>query len=212
MIRQLSDCRLGHPLLYFDEVSSTNDVLREKAAAGAPEGTVVVAGAQTAGRGRRGKTWLSIPGKGVYLSLLLRPRWPAMESANIAFFAPLAAARTLERLNIGRVNLKWPNDLLVGGRKIGGVLIESRIQSGMLEFVIVGIGINVMHTRADLKLIGENTATSCLAEGANISPADVIVKLLTEFDVCYYMIQRGDRQAIIDEWSQRRYQVERRGQ
>ena len=203
MIKQLSDCRLGRPLYYFDEVSSTNDVLREKAAAGAPEGTVVIAGAQTAGRGRRGKVWLSGPGKGVYLSLLLRPRWPATESPYIAFFAALAAARTLERFNIGAVMLKWPNDMLVGGRKIGGVLIEPRIQRGTLEFVVVGIGINVLHTREDLKPLGDDVATSCLVEGADVLPDDVIVNLLAEFDICYYMVQRGDKKAIIDEWAQR---------
>jgi BirA family biotin operon repressor/biotin-[acetyl-CoA-carboxylase] ligase len=199
----LVNCRLGKPLFYFDEVTSTNDVLREKAVAGAPEGSTVIAGTQTAGRGRRGKKWLSVPGKGVYLSLLLRPRWPATESPYIAFFAALAAARTLERFNIGAVKLKWPNDLLVNGKKIGGVLIEPRIHRGLLEFIVVGIGINVTHNRDDLNPLGEKAATSCLLEGADISCDDVIINLLAEFDICYYMIQHGDKKAIIDEWSQR---------
>jgi len=199
----LLNCRLGKPLFYFEKVSSTNDVLREKAAAGAPEGSVVIAGAQTAGRGRRGKQWLSIPGKGVYISLLLRPRWPATESPFIAFFAALAAARTLERFNVGAVKLKWPNDLLINGKKIGGVLIEPRISRGQLEFVVAGVGINVLHGAGDLEPLGANAATSCLLEGADVTCEDVIINLLAEFDICYYMIQRGDKKAIIEEWARR---------
>jgi len=199
----LVNCRLGKPLLYFEEVSSTNDILREKAAAGAPEGCVIIAGAQTAGRGRRGKQWLSIPDKGVYLSLLLRPCWPATEAPFIAFFAALAAARTLDRFNIGNVKLKWPNDLLINGKKIGGVLIEPRINRRELEFVVVGVGINVLHSPGDLKQLGDNAATSCLLEGADITCDDVIINLLAEFDICYYMIQHGDKKAIIEEWARR---------
>lgn len=195
--------RLGKPLYYYDEVSSTNDVLREKAAAGAPEGCVVIAGTQTAGRGRRGKQWLSLPGKGVYLSLLLRPRWPATESPFIAFFAALAAARALDRLNIGAVKLKWPNDVLVKGKKIGGVLVEPRINRGCIEFVVVGVGINVLHKQEDLQPLGANAATSCLLEGAAVTCDEVVVKLIAEFDVCYYMIHHGDTKAIIEEWARR---------
>lgn len=190
-------------MFYYEEVSSTNDILREKAAGGAPEGCVVIAEAQTAGRGRRGKQWLSIPNKGVYLSLLLRPRWPAAESPYIAFFAALAAARALEGLNIGAVRLKWPNDVLIDGKKIGGVLIEPRINHGLLEFVVVGVGINVLHTREDLKPLGANAATSCLLEKADVTCDEVIIRVLTEFDSSYYMIQCDDKKAIIEEWSRR---------
>lgn len=205
----LANCRLGHPLFYFKEVSSTNDVLRAEAAAGAPEGCVVIAGAQSAGRGRRGKQWLSLPGKGVYLSLLLRPRWPASESPYIAFFAALAAARTLDRLNIGAVKIKWPNDVLINGKKIGGVLVEPRINRGLLEFVVVGVGINVLHTREDLKPLGAAAATSCLLEGGHVTCDEVIINLLAEFDICYYMIQRGDKKAIIEEWARRSVKIRR---
>lgn len=202
--------RLGKPLFYYDKVSSTNDVLREKAAAGAPEGCLVIAGAQTAGRGRRGKQWLSVPGKGVYLSLLLRPYWPATESPFITFFAALAVARALDRLNLGAVRLKWPNDVLIKGKKIGGVLIEPRISRGLIEFVVVGVGINVLHKRDDLQALGKNTATSCLLEGADVTCDDVVINLLAEFDVCYYMIHSGDKKAIVEEWVQR--SIKSRGQ
>ena len=164
---------------------------------------MVIAGAQSAGRGRRGRQWLSLPGKGVYLSLLLRPRCPATEAPYIAFFAALAAARTLDRFNIGAVKLKWPNDVLINGKKIGGVLIEPRIKGGALEFAVIGVGLNVRHTRDDFKPLGTAAATSCLLEGADITCDDVIINLLAEFDICYYMIQRGDKNTVIEEWAQR---------
>lgn len=163
-----------------------------------------MAGSQTAGRGRRGKQWLSLPGKGVYLSLLLRPRWPACESPFISFFSAVAVARALERLRLGAVQLKWPNDVLVKGRKIGGVLIEPRISAGRIEFVVVGIGINVLHKAEDLQPLGEGAATSCLLEGIKIDCDEVIIRVLTEFDLCYYMIQRGDKKTIIEEWTRRK--------
>lgn len=189
-------------MYYYEETSSTNDILKEKAEAGAPEGCVVIAGAQTAGRGRRGRHWLSLPGKGVYLSLLLRPRWPAGESPFISFFAAVAAAKALERLHVGAVKLKWPNDVLVKDKKIGGVLIEPRVSSSRLDFVVVGIGLNVLHRQDDLQSL-KDKATSCYLEGVKVDCEDVIISILTEFDLCYYMIQRGDKETIVKEWSRR---------
>jgi BirA family biotin operon repressor/biotin-[acetyl-CoA-carboxylase] ligase len=199
----LVDCRFGKPLYYLKSVTSTSDFLKERAEKGAPEGCVVVAETQTAGRGRRGRHWLSLPGKGVYLSLLLRPQWPASESPFISIFASLAAARALENLRIGKVNLKWPNDLLVQGKKIGGVLVEPRVNSGQLEFVVVGVGINVLHRHDDLQSLGIGKTTSCYLEGLKVECEDVIARVLAEFDLCYYMIQRGDKATIIKEWSRR---------
>jgi len=122
----------------------------------------------------------------------------------------LAAARTLDRFNVGDVKLKWPNDLLINGKKIGGVLVEPRVSRGMLEFVVVGVGINVRHSAGDLKPLGINAATSCHLEGADVTCDDVIINLLSEFDICYYMVQCGDRKAIMEEWAKR--SIKERGQ
>ena len=137
--------------------------------------------------------------------MLLRPRWPADEAPFVAFFSALAVARALEGLEVGEVKLKWPNDVLVNGKKIAGVLIEPRIKSGRVEFVVVGIGINVLHRQEDLEPLGKAAATSCFLEGAHASCDDVVIRVLTEFDLCYYMIQRGDKAAIINEWSRRNF-------
>ena len=133
--------RFGRPYRYLPAVSSTQDALRELAEAGAPEGAVVVAERQTAGRGRRGRRWES-PGGGLYLSVLLRPRIPLERLPLVPLAAGVAVARAA-----GVGGLKWPNDLvaLVGGswRKLGGVLLEAEILGEELKYVLLGVGLNV---------------------------------------------------------------------
>jgi BirA family transcriptional regulator, biotin operon repressor / biotin---[acetyl-CoA-carboxylase] ligase len=129
---------LGHSVRWYPEVTSTNDVALRLAEQGAAAGVTVVADAQTAGRGRAGRTWWSPPGAGLYVSVILRPGAGAMRlltlAAGVATAEGLAAATGLE------VHVKWPNDLYVGARKIGGILAES---GDGLRHVVVGIGINL---------------------------------------------------------------------
>jgi BirA family biotin operon repressor/biotin-[acetyl-CoA-carboxylase] ligase len=125
----------------YDTVASTMDLLHQLAAAGASPGTIVVAAEQTAGRGSRGRSWHS-PRGGLWLSLLLRPAAAGSELLGIR--TGLAVAEALETLRPGlRVELKWPNDLLLGDRKLGGVLCEARWVGGVPAWVAIGIGINV---------------------------------------------------------------------
>ncbi|HQZ54915.1 MAG TPA: biotin--[acetyl-CoA-carboxylase] ligase [Thermoflexales bacterium] len=139
----------------FEEVTSTMDVARELAEAGAPEGVCVVAGAQTSGRGRMGRTWFSPPGTALYMSLLLRPTflptarggWLAMLSA-VAVRGGAQAMLDTAGCPTADLALKWPNDVLLGGRKLAGILIESTFAGDGLERVVVGIGLNV-NTRFD---------------------------------------------------------------
>src|SRR6267142_5468761 len=112
--------KLGKSLLRFDSVSSTNDVARELALAGASEGLCVIAREQTAGRGRQGRSWSSPPGEGLYMSLILRPEIRAAESAIITLAAAVAVAETLKLDFQVSVDIKWPNDILASGRKICG--------------------------------------------------------------------------------------------
>ena len=132
--------RFGRPYRYLGTVSSTQDVLRRMAEEGAPEGTVVLAERQTAGRGRRGRVWAS-PGGGLYFSLLLRPREPLERLPLLPLAAGLAAARAA-----GVGGLKWPNDLVVwreGWRKLGGVLLEAEILAEEVTYALLGVGLNV---------------------------------------------------------------------
>ncbi len=159
----------GYPYRWFAETESTNDVARDWALAGAPEGAVVVAARQTVGRGRRERIWNSPPGLGLYASFVLRPGWPAEDAPNLAILAGMAAFHAMEKVGVEDLRIKWPNDVLANGKKICGVLVEPRLGAGRIEFAIAGIGINVGHAAADFPAELRASATSCRLEGAAIS-------------------------------------------
>ncbi len=201
--RKLAGRRLGLPLLWFDTVGSTNDLLKEKAQAGAPEGCVIIADGQTRGRGRRGKEWLSLAGKGVYMSVLLRPRWAAPEASFISMLAVVAVAQALEKIGVKHLSVKWPNDILARGKKISGILVEPRISRKLIDFAVVGIGINVGHRRRDLRPLDHAAATSCRLEGVRTDCDRVIIHVLKELESCYDRVHQNQTASIMDEWSRR---------
>lgn len=130
---------------FYEEVGSTNDVLRQMAAEHAPEGSVVIADSQTAGRGRMGRSWEAPSGSSLLMSVLFRPDLPPMEAYRLVMACGLAAAEACEAISPAQVAVKWPNDLLIGGRKMTGILAEAEPTSdgsGMV-WVVVGMGINV---------------------------------------------------------------------
>jgi BirA family transcriptional regulator, biotin operon repressor / biotin---[acetyl-CoA-carboxylase] ligase len=140
----------AYHVVRLTEVDSTNDELKRRIAAGCPAGTVVVAGTQSAGRGRRGRTWQS-PAGNLYASLLLRPGCGIVRALELVFVAGLAVADAVEGRAKGAagqgaaVRCKWPNDVLLDGRKIAGILVESQADAdGGLDWLVVGIGVNVM--------------------------------------------------------------------
>jgi BirA family biotin operon repressor/biotin-[acetyl-CoA-carboxylase] ligase len=202
--RALAGRRLGQPLFWFATVGSTNDVLKEKAQAGGPEGCTVIADRQTRGRGRRGKHWHSRKGKGVYLSLLLRPGWPAGEASLISMLAVVGVARGLEALGVRQIRVKWPNDVLAGGKKIAGILVEPRVSRHLIDFAVVGIGINIGHTRSDLDFPGAAAATSCRLEGVALDCEQVIIQVLKELDACYDLVRQNRKDQLLEEWARRR--------
>ncbi|MDD5707688.1 MAG: biotin--[acetyl-CoA-carboxylase] ligase, partial [Kiritimatiellae bacterium] len=133
---------LGRELHYLTVTSSTNRDLTRLAEAGAPEGTVVVAECQQAGRGRMTRGWFSPPGGGLYFSVLLRPEIEPARATSLPLIVGLAVARTVERCVPGlRAEVKWPNDILVEGRKICGILCELQAESDRIHHIVAGIGI-----------------------------------------------------------------------
>ena len=139
--------RLKGPWKLVEETPSTNDLLKSLASQGAPEGTLVVAHSQTRGRGRLGRSWVSPPGLGLYFSILLRPPLPGPQLAPLTLLAGLAAVEALESLGAGVPALKWPNDLLLKGKKLGGVLCEYLADAPKPAFIL-GMGINLNHETA----------------------------------------------------------------
>jgi BirA family biotin operon repressor/biotin-[acetyl-CoA-carboxylase] ligase len=168
-------------LIRCDSVGSTNDEAKRLAQAGAPEGTLVWALAQTAGRGRRGRPWQSPPGN-LYLSLLLRPTGPIAQAAQLGFVAALALGDALQPMLGGGTALrfKWPNDVLLDGRKLAGILLESETTAGEgAAFVVIGVGVNLAAAPAD----AEFPATSLAAAGiAGVTPALLLEAFAHHFE------------------------------
>lgn len=186
----------GYPRRWLAETESTNDLARDWALAGAPDGAVVVAGRQTHGRGRRARPWASPAGLGLYASFVLRPDWPATDAPLLAILAGLAAFHALEKAGVNELRVKWPNDLLANGRKICGILVEPRLGAGRIEFAIVGIGINVGQAQADFPAELRATATSCRLAGAAISVDFMLEALVTSLQE----VRRRSRAVLRVEW------------
>lgn len=169
----------GYRLLALDDVDSTNDEARRLAAAGAASGTLVWARRQSRGRGRRGRPFVSPPGN-LYCSLLLRPECRPAEAPELCFVAAVAVGETLAELLPADVRLghKWPNDVLVGGRKVAGILLESGAAGEALGWLVVGVGINLASHPEGL----EFPATSLAAHGVRAEAGAVLERYLRCFD------------------------------
>ncbi len=142
-----------NPLL-LAETTSTNDVARDQGRRGEPAGFVIAASRQTAGRGRLGRAWESPPGSGLYVSILLRPDLHAGETSRLPILASVAAVDAVEAVTGTRPQIKWPNDLLLGERKLGGLLVETEMAGSRLAFAVIGIGLNVRHAAGDFSPAG----------------------------------------------------------
>jgi BirA family biotin operon repressor/biotin-[acetyl-CoA-carboxylase] ligase len=155
-------------LVLVEAIASTNDLARELAAQGAPSGTVVLAESQSAGRGRHGRSWHSPAGVGLYVSVLLRPRAAAPELTRWTLGAAVAACESCRGLVPAAVEIRWPNDLLGDGRKLGGVLAECRTGGGPSAALVLGTGLNVAHRAEDFppELRASATSLALLARGA----------------------------------------------
>lgn len=165
---------------YFDAIDSTNTRAKQMAAEGAPHGTVLVADAQTGGRGRMGRSFHSPAGRGVYLSMVLRPRCPAADLLHLTCAAAVATADGIQAATGLRPQIKWTNDLVVGQKKLGGILTELSLNStGSVDFAVIGIGINCSQEAEDFPEDIRSIATSlALATGKTIDRASVIAQIL----------------------------------
>ena len=148
------DSNFVKKLVVFDELDSTNRTAKELAAAGAEEGTIVIARTQTHGRGRFDRVWQS-PEGGVYLSMILRPTVPAEKTSLLPFVAALALSTTLESYGV-HAAIKWPNDVRVNGKKIAGILLESEVKGQTVNYVVIGVGVNL---NIDLTMLSSDLQT-----------------------------------------------------
>lgn len=164
ILHGLKTRRLGRTVHAFGSVKSTNDLAAKLAYEGAPEGVIVTAEEQTKGRGRLGRNWYSPPKTGIYLSIILRPTFPPEDAPGLSIMTAVALADTIAKWRPGLVQIKWPNDVWINGRKTAGILTELSAERNGIHHVIVGIGINVNHRAGDFPDDLRATATSLRRE------------------------------------------------
>jgi BirA family transcriptional regulator, biotin operon repressor / biotin---[acetyl-CoA-carboxylase] ligase len=201
LIKGLGKSIFSQNLIIYQKINSTNVVAKDMATKGAPEGTIVIAEEQTAGKGRLDRRWLSNSHKNLLFTILLRPSWGA---DNIFLLTMMLAISAIdETKNIAGVDIliKWPNDLYVGKKKLAGVLTEFSMKEGIAEYVVLGLGINVnwMPGAHDGLLY---PATSILAEtGKAVSRSDLLMGLLKRFDIAYAKALSGKTDDVYERWN-----------
>lgn len=196
---------LGRELRFFDSIDSTNSFLKAMAHEGAPEGLVAVADEQTGGRGRLGRNWSSSRGMGVWMSVLLRPRLHPAKVQAITPAAAVAVCRALEPFLDERPGIKWPNDVLVDGKKVCGILTELSAESEMVSWVVVGMGLNVNQAASDFQEDIRSRASSvsmCMKPGLTADRCILAAELLNRFEQVYRSFLESGPDPIIKEWKE----------
>ena len=185
--------RLGRPLHFFDTIDSTNTSAARLAREEAAEGTVVIADAQTGGKGRLGRNWVSPPGVNLYLSVILRPRKPTSAAPQLSLLASVAVAEAIVQQTRLAPAIKWPNDVLVAGKKVCGILTEMQANGSRLRSVIVGIGVNINAPLASFPEELQDKASSLfLMRGEPVDRAAFTVSLLTHLEKFYVLwLEKG---------------------
>jgi BirA family biotin operon repressor/biotin-[acetyl-CoA-carboxylase] ligase len=197
----LGSVRLGRRIVFEKEVDSTNRLARDLAIAGAAEGTLVVAESQTGGRGRKGRNWFSPPGEGIYVSLVLRPRFQPAEAPKMTLLAGVALAETLVPVIPTRVTIKWPNDVLAAGKKVAGILVEISTQIDAIDYMVVGVGLNVNTPPGRFPAELRERATSLAAEtGCPVRRAEILGAFLARFERYYDLTGREGFVPVIRRW------------
>lgn len=189
IIKSPNTTLIGQSILCYPRVPSTMDIAREIVKGGVEEGTVIVAWEQTRGRGRFDRSWLSPQGKSLSLSIILRPDLTLLPQLNMV--ACLAVVQSVERITALQPSIKWPNDILINGRKLSGILIENIFEGNALEASIIGIGMNIELDPSDFPEISPIATSLYIESGRYVSRRDMLFALLEEFDELYRELYLG---------------------
>jgi BirA family biotin operon repressor/biotin-[acetyl-CoA-carboxylase] ligase len=193
--------RIGHNIIFVDQAASTNILALEMAAKGCPEGTVVIADSQTGGKGRLGRTWISPAGVNLYLSIVVRPDIPPMDATSLTLLSAVACASAIRTNCDIPVSIKWPNDILAGNLKIGGILTEIRADMDRISYAVIGIGINVNISAEDLPEEIRNIGTSIFIESRKTFSRTILAAaIIQEFDSGYIQLLTNGKKGITDKW------------
>lgn len=197
---ELTHGEIGHRIIHYFRTDSTNSVALQMSMQEGPHGTIVLAEEQTAGRGRLGREWYSQKSSGIYCSIVLRPSLSPAAAPILTLLAGVAAHRAVHSVTGLVADIRWPNDLLVNGKKVCGILTEMKAELDRLHMVVLGIGINVNHRAMPEEL--QAIATSLAIEGArHYSRLQILAELLREIERHYHMLIEEGNLAIVREWT-----------
>ncbi|MDO8869997.1 MAG: biotin--[acetyl-CoA-carboxylase] ligase [Methanobacteriaceae archaeon] len=198
--RGLETDYIGQNIHYFSEIDSTNNVAKKMAEEGAPEGTIIIAETQTRGRGRRGKQWIS-PAGGVWMSIILRPQIPPSEAPQLTLMTGVAVAKAIKNKFGLDVGIKWPNDILIGSKKVCGILTEANAKFSTIDYVVVGIGIDANVNTENFPSDVQKSATSLKKElNEDIMGPELVQEFLKIFEDTYNEFKEGNFPEILGEW------------
>ncbi len=201
---QLTRClaanlHIGKSIFCYEDVGSTNDVAHRFAKDGARSGTVILAEFQTAGHGRNAKQWVAQKGENIITSIILRPNMSLESLTYMPLLGALSVAQAIEDVTRQRAEIKWPNDVLLGRKKVAGVLVETSAQAGMVDYVVVGIGLNVNQAQFPDEL-AEHATSLFLQTGTAYDQTTMFVSLMRFLDANYARLKSGDTKSILNLW------------
>ncbi|HWY75066.1 MAG TPA: biotin--[acetyl-CoA-carboxylase] ligase, partial [Verrucomicrobiae bacterium] len=194
---------IGRDIRVFEETTSTNDLVEKLARDGVKEGAVVFAEAQTKGRGRLGRKWISTPRKGLWFSVLLRPQLTPLAATRITIASATALSRAIHGQTGLNAEIKWPNDILIRGRKVAGILTELSAEPDKVKHIVLGMGVSVNLVAVDFPPELRKQTTSLRIEtGQQLQRAELAVRILEELDRDYERVCSGQFEAVADEWEE----------
>lgn len=202
MRKALTTDIFGQNYIYLDSTASTNIEARKRAMKGVEEGTVVVAEEQVEGRGRLTRGWYSPFGKGLWFSLILRPDFLPMEAPKCTLMAAVAVTKALRKIGVEKAAIKWPNDILVNGKKMVGILTELSATMDEIEYLIIGIGINITMTDNEWPDELKGLGTSVLMEGVEIPRIEAFNRILHELEEQYFEVLANGFDKTLEEWKE----------
>lgn len=192
---------VGCEILYFDSIDSTNTKAQELAEKGYPSGTLVVADKQVAGKGRRGRNWESPSGCGIFMTLMLKPDINPNNASMLTLVSALAVARALADITGKDAKIKWPNDIVIDGRKVCGILTEMSAQFDYINNIVIGIGINVNNSSFPEEISATASSLRLLSGGKKYRRAEIIEKIMEYFEKYYSIfLETEDLSALVNEY------------
>ncbi|MCH4167396.1 MAG: biotin--[acetyl-CoA-carboxylase] ligase [Megasphaera sp.] len=191
---------LGHKIFYYEKIDSTNNIAKKLANEQAPEGTIVISEEQTGGRGRLNRSYFSPFAKGLWFSLILRPDFSPVEISKMTLLAAVALTKAFHKMGLTSCAIKWPNDILVKGHKLVGILTELNASAEKINYLIMGIGINTDITRKNLPHELQRTTTSFAMEKVPVRRTELLQEVLVQLEQQYDLAKEAGFAPILEEW------------